>query len=82
MANNEQILTEDDFEKLTQRQYFDLWYVQGLNYKKIGKMYNVDPKRVRAKRKELGLTYLVATYLGIGLREDEKVQKRANKQRR
>ena len=80
--NINEILTTEDFEKLTQRQFWELWYNQSLSYRKIGKMYGVDPKRVRQKRKELGLTYFASTYMGLSEKEKQKATKKVEQMRK
>lgn len=63
MAKVTQTKTPKDFEKITRVEFYNLWF--GASWKdnpmslgQIAKMYGVDRKTVKAKKKELGLTWL------------------------
>lgn len=63
MAKITQTKTPKDFEKITRIEFYNLWF--GASWKdnpmslgQIAKMYGVDKKTVKAKKKELGLTWL------------------------
>lgn len=63
MAKITQTKTPKDFEKITRVEFYNLWF--GASWKdtpmslgQIAKMYGVDKKTVKAKKKELGLTWL------------------------
>lgn len=63
MVKITQTKTPKDFEKITRVEFYNLWF--GASWKdnpmslgQIAKMYGVDKKTVKAKKKELGLTWL------------------------
>ena len=63
MTKITQTKTPKDFEKITRVEFYNLWF--GVSWKdnpmslgQIAKMYGVDKKTVKAKKKELGLTWL------------------------
>lgn len=63
MTKITQTKTPKDFEKITRVEFYNLWF--GASWKdnpmslgQIAKMYGVDKKTVKAKKKELGLTWL------------------------
>lgn len=58
-----QTKTPEEFEKITRVEFYRLWF--GATMKdnpmtlgQIARMYGVDKKTVKAKKKELGLTWL------------------------
>lgn len=51
----EQKYTEKDFNKLTQAEFHNLWFVRAYTEKQIAKMYGVTKEQVHKKRKELKL---------------------------
>lgn len=63
MAKITQTKTPEDFEKITRVEFYRLWF--GASWRdnpmtlgQIAKMYGVDKKTVKTKKKELGLTWL------------------------
>ena len=63
MTKITQTKTPEDFEKITRVEFYNLWF--GASWKdnpmslgQIAKMYGEDKKTVKAKKKELGLTWL------------------------
>lgn len=59
----EQTYTPEDFDKITRVEFYRLWFGASLRdtpltLGQIAKMYGVDRKTVKAKKKELGLTWL------------------------
>ena len=51
----EQIHNEEEFNRLTQAEFHNLWFVKAYTEGQIAKMYGVTKKQVHDKRKELKL---------------------------
>lgn len=63
MAKITQTKTPEDFKKITRNEFYRLWFGASwkdnpLTLSQIAKMYGVDKATVKAKKKELGLTWL------------------------
>lgn len=56
MARIKQEKTPEEFEKITKKEFHNLWYNRALTLRQIGIIYGVDRKTVNKKRKELKLT--------------------------
>ena len=70
MAKITQTKTPEDFEKITRVEFYKLWF--GATWKdkpmtlgQIAKMYGVDKKTVKEKKKELKLTWLTCGVLFV-----------------
>lgn len=58
-----QTKTPEEFEKITRVEFYRLWFGETMKDNpmtlgQIARMYGVDKKTVKAKKKELGLTWL------------------------
>lgn len=63
MVKITQTKTPEDFAKITREEFYKLWFGATLkdnpmSLGQIAKIYGVDKKTVKEKKKELGLTWL------------------------
>lgn len=70
MAKITQTKTPEDFEKITRVELYNLcfgasWKDQPLSLGQIAKMYGVDKKTVKAKKKELKLGWITCGVLFV-----------------
>lgn len=80
MYKVEQTKTPKDFEKITRVEFYRLWFGASMKDKpmtlgQIGKMYGVDKKTVKVKKKELGLTWLMCGLMYVAGGERYKTDK-------
>jgi hypothetical protein len=90
MAKVVQTKTPEDFEKITRVEFYRLWFGATMKdtpytFKQIATMYGVDVKTVKAKKKELGLTWLQCgvMYLAGGdkYKDPKQVEERKRKEK-
>lgn len=53
-----QLYTPKDFHSMDRPQFFDLWFRQALTEKQIAKLFGVDVKEVKEKRKNFNMGWL------------------------
>lgn len=69
LTNNNGKLTKEDFDKLSKRELYEIWYNNCKTDKQIAKMYNISRKEVKSTRKKFNMTMFKCAMLKLANKE-------------